>query len=1807
LILVQQAFCSGSLSEIGRRFYVFSKRISYGLSLFLIILMINPVLMVGTAQEVDLHLQDSDKDGISDWDEINRYGSNPQIDDSDGDLIKDGREVTTGTNPMDPDSDGDGFPDFDEYAIWNPEASYIPNRWYRCPYVADIPEISTRIVDNKITKHMTFTKGGESHIVHDETGITQQGNTSEVDARVGLAFQAWVGTEYGAGWSTNDWGMPVPEAGWGVVGGIRLTFDSGASYTWKSTTVKQDETKDQNILDNYTRQFWEYSEATLHLNVEIINSYNREIRLDQVVFDLLIGAERFSSEVWAPSPAIVLAPGEEYSVDVSFVLESEEWIHQLTLYNIDFTVDQNSVEISIFDEESNEFVSADTMSRRIQDRCVVVNIPNSPWGPIRKYITATIDKLDGLNVLTAFDRLFLPYTYRYGRLTSLMGTESRPYESVWSFLYLDVWHDPNTHSNETNLVELNMWGRGALLLSLDVDSDGDWLPDRIEERVKTNPYDPDSDDDYADDYVEIVLSRSNPLEMDTDGGGMLDGIEYFEGLDANDPTDDKLNPPDWYMNHVTMNTAKAAADLLLKSALTPAGDQITWSMAHSPAAQVLHEYIGEVSYVTNETIRQGDDESILSIDIGDVDNDNISEIVYLTAPTGSLILLDFDENEGVWKNETIEVFSDLYGISPILTGAVCIGDANNIVSDGNEIVVGTTYFDTGYAGRLHMYFKAGTWQSVDIGPPIEGGVYSIDIGNTCGKNKNVIAVGQGGTESFSSAEVRIYSKQGASWIYENVTPPVYSRLYVTIGEFDDSYEGNELAFCNYALNSTLGYVGYDMPYSDLDVQIIHKESNPSGVPPPYTKYMCVAIGDRNNDGHNELVYGVDRSSLAGDSIWLYNPLFGSSSEIVSGLEFVCPEITFADFDNDENDEVIYHTVDIDAYPATNISVCDWDGASWKITLIENAAEPYVTSISAGDVDTDEEIEFLYGTYPHAFLRKWDHPLGALWPDETFDWRVNVTIAEPWIYEGESCPINVTIQNLGPYDLEELNITIDLPAWISNSTPTLQQVTGLEAGQEESFTFLLWPLTSGNYTISVDLLSYHPRVYQNSEYVLNVRPCCSTQAEIGQALLDFAICTGNATLLDAAAKVGNWLESVHIQSGSFYGWNANPDDTIALQPGYVLSTARIGRFFLNLFRATGDFDYLVDALDAASFLGDPYEGNMTILDSIGLAWGLYDNGLVESGEIMEFLFETNKELIFNYFAPTLDGAITYLMALAQNGVQTTNWLNSPGITQSLTMPFMALGNEFTETALRASNWLVERIQGNPEWLDSLPPSIRNSNPYVYHTETALAGLGLVLSKMYQQVACDCMDEILVIANRLVDLAIPTGQGTNWQETSWTTNITKMVNSVCWDYGAAGIASALTEAYKATGNQTYLDYAIDAADWMGNALSIMGPEEASSNVTAEALADIVNSMMDIHSSLPVVFVGYFVDPMTSLSGGAFNLSGYVQTIGWHAQDVNITIDIPSAFRVHGQEKTISIGAIPEPGAVIVNWIVTPIAYGEFNIGVVTVSENAGTDTNNATVAVTDLGVTKVAEPTPGFVALSLAQVQEDLYNLGSTVWLPIEAKYYTGAPAINASVKVGDMGTAVVNELGVARIGVSSIEPGTVEIPIYIRYDKTTGITSGTENITIELTFTGLEVYDVTSSSTSSFTGEPVTMSGYVRYAHDGSIVPRATVCLDGYPVALTDETGFFQFQHNEAEPGLINYTITAEADANHRIVVCALSQQVQVEWSPFWTPVTMGIAIGSVAAVVVVIVVIAFKKKKITRPTRFRQRGLVNIPEKNVKK
>ena len=102
-------------------------------------------------------LEDTDGDGLTDYDEIFIYGTDPLVADTDGDGLRDGDEIKLGLDPLKKDSDGDGIPDNEE------KIEQILVEEIECEESGQITQVSvsmkgTGLIDNTTKIENTFGK-----------------------------------------------------------------------------------------------------------------------------------------------------------------------------------------------------------------------------------------------------------------------------------------------------------------------------------------------------------------------------------------------------------------------------------------------------------------------------------------------------------------------------------------------------------------------------------------------------------------------------------------------------------------------------------------------------------------------------------------------------------------------------------------------------------------------------------------------------------------------------------------------------------------------------------------------------------------------------------------------------------------------------------------------------------------------------------------------------------------------------------------------------------------------------------------------------------------------------------------------------------------------------------------------------------------------------------------------------------------------------------------------------------------------------------------------------------------------------------------------------------------------------------------------------------------------------------------------------------------------------------------------------------------------------------------------------------------
>lgn len=132
-------------------------------------------------------------------------------------------------------------------------------------------------------------------------------------------------------------------------------------------------------------------------------------------------------------------------------------------------------------------------------------------------------------------------------LTAFAGTVQYTYDSLNRLT--ETEHDDGTVIEYTYDADGNRLTKVVTI----PDSDGDGLPDALENTTCTDPNDPDTDKDGLPDGLEdtnhngiVDLGETNPCDADTDDDGLLDGNAGSEDLNANGVVDpgetDPVNP-----------------------------------------------------------------------------------------------------------------------------------------------------------------------------------------------------------------------------------------------------------------------------------------------------------------------------------------------------------------------------------------------------------------------------------------------------------------------------------------------------------------------------------------------------------------------------------------------------------------------------------------------------------------------------------------------------------------------------------------------------------------------------------------------------------------------------------------------------------------------------------------------------------------------------------------------------------------------------------------------------------------------------------------------------------------------------------------------------------------------------------------------------------------------------------------------------------------------------------------------------------------------------------------------------------------
>ena len=146
---------------------------------------------------------DTDNDGLTDWEEVKRYHTDPREADTDGDGLVDGYEVQNGTDPLNPDTDNDGIPD-----------GHIPSEWHDNPLWANSTNAnftvqiegataSDRVVVN-FDGFAFFLEGTNSASLNIPAGTCYSVRYTSADGREHSITATYSGADEDYGWFEDD-------------------------------------------------------------------------------------------------------------------------------------------------------------------------------------------------------------------------------------------------------------------------------------------------------------------------------------------------------------------------------------------------------------------------------------------------------------------------------------------------------------------------------------------------------------------------------------------------------------------------------------------------------------------------------------------------------------------------------------------------------------------------------------------------------------------------------------------------------------------------------------------------------------------------------------------------------------------------------------------------------------------------------------------------------------------------------------------------------------------------------------------------------------------------------------------------------------------------------------------------------------------------------------------------------------------------------------------------------------------------------------------------------------------------------------------------------------------------------------------------------------------------------------------------------------------------------------------------------------------------------------------------------------------
>ena len=481
---------------------------------------------------------DTDRDGLSDRLEF-LYGSNPERPDSDADHLTDGEEVLKyGTNPVSYDTDGDGFTDYDELT----GRYLVPGIENGVPSDPRTPDTDGDGLDDYYeARVLTYLYGDKERPFYtnpdwDDDGIPDGEELYRYDGRYpadAVVYNAEMApspsplfnTPYYLCFLSPDCdGDGLSDEEELELGTLVYARDTDGDGLWDGWEVKLgtdpfSEDTDGDGLSDMDEVLPEF--AYMNLTGKIPPWLPQDMK---------------GIEIWYNGGKVNLSDYIGFYVadamKSSLICIPEERFNELASKGrlnppIDVWKSEKTIE-----KEETEWTGA--AWETVKEVCLLMP-PTDPTNP----------DTDG-DGLSDYEELHFEYVYtaynRESNSTSLLEGEPiilDPANPDTDGDGIPDGSDPvPAHYDFDNdgLIE-----DGACAFALDCDMDG--MSDKLENRTKTDPTNPDTDGDGLTDCQEQCRYHTNPLVQDTDGDGFTDFQEVKAGSSPYDPTSKPPAPP----------------------------------------------------------------------------------------------------------------------------------------------------------------------------------------------------------------------------------------------------------------------------------------------------------------------------------------------------------------------------------------------------------------------------------------------------------------------------------------------------------------------------------------------------------------------------------------------------------------------------------------------------------------------------------------------------------------------------------------------------------------------------------------------------------------------------------------------------------------------------------------------------------------------------------------------------------------------------------------------------------------------------------------------------------------------------------------------------------------------------------------------------------------------------------------------------------------------------------------------------------------------------------------------------------------